>query len=147
MKIPASLWLFLIITLGFMLLQLLGIYHLVGVTNDIIEDKGEAALFPIYILFFFGAMLIAAEIFAVILTYKRNKSGHILLKTLWVVYSVVFGLSAIVGLVSVFTGRGYNNGAEQLGGIIGVLVLPIGIILLSITLFTSKKINAYFNAL
>ncbi|MGG4607507.1 hypothetical protein [Providencia sp. Me31A] len=150
MKMPASLWVILIIFSLFMLIHITGAFFYVfsmfrlSSSVGIWNSSGGALIIGSAL---YQLILPVVELLTVILIFMKKKSGAVLLKIFWSIITLMSMVSAFKGIYNALEGNGFSSMAERAGGVIGALLLPVIMIFLTYILFKSSKIKDYFQSM
>ncbi|MEX6397696.1 hypothetical protein AB6E88_11740 [Providencia hangzhouensis] len=139
MKMPASLWVILIVFSLFMLIHITGAFFYVSsmlrlVCQSDVKQFLDGA-FLIIGLTLYQLVLPTVEVLTVVLVLMKKKIGAALLKILWSIITLMSIFSAFKGINNALKGNGFSSMAEKTGGVIGVLLLPIIMIFLDLYSF------------
>lgn len=150
MKMPASLWVILIIFSLFMLIHITGAFFYVSsmlrLSSSVdVWSSSDGALLIIG-LTLYQLVLPTVEVLTVVLVLMKKKIGAALLKILWSIITLMSIFSAFKGINNALDGNGFSSMAEKTGGVIGALLLPIIMIFLTYILFKSSRVKDYFQS-
>ncbi|WP_272525557.1 hypothetical protein [Providencia sp. PROV196] len=150
MKMPASLWVILIVFSLFMLIHITGAFFYVSsmlrLSSSVDVWSSSDGAFLIIGLTLYQLVLPTVEVLTVVLVLMKKKIGAALLKILWSIITLMSIFSAFKGINNALEGNGFSSMAEKIGGVIGVLLLPIIMIFLTYILFKSSRVKDYFQS-
>ncbi|MEQ4698979.1 hypothetical protein AB7W46_05655 [Providencia rettgeri] len=150
MKMPASLWVILIVFSLFMLIHITGAFFYVSsmlrLSSSVDVWSSSDGAFLIIGLTLYQLVLPTVEVLTVVLVLMKKKIGAALLKILWSIITLMSIFSAFKGINNVLEGNGFSSMAEKTGGVIGALLLPIIMIFLTYILFKSSRVKDYFQS-
>ncbi|BBU95312.1 MULTISPECIES: hypothetical protein [Providencia] len=150
MKMPASLWVILIVFSLFMLIHITGAFFYVSsmlrLSSSVDVWSSSDGAFLIIGLTLYQLVLPTVEVLTVVLVLMKKKIGAALLKILWSIITLMSIFSAFKGINNALEGNGFSSMAEKTGGVIGVLLLPIIMIFLTYILFKSSRVKDYFQS-
>ncbi|MEX6221696.1 hypothetical protein AB6G21_14010 [Providencia hangzhouensis] len=150
MKMPASLWVILIVFSLFMLIHITGAFFYVSsmlrLSSSVDVWSSSDGAFLIIRLTLYQLVLPTVEVLTVVLVLMKKKIGAALLKILWSIITLMSIFSAFKGINKALEGNGFSSMAEKTGGVIGVLLLPIIMIFLTYILFKSSRVKDYFQS-
>lgn len=150
MKMPASLWVILIVFSLFMLIHITGAFFYVSsmlrLSSSVDVWSSSDGAFLIIGLTLYQLVLPTVEVLTVVLVLMKKKIGVALLKTLWSIITLMSIFSAFKGINNALEGNGFSSMAEKTGGVIGALLLPIIMIFLTYILFKSSRVKDYFQS-
>ncbi|MEQ5725265.1 Uncharacterised protein [Providencia rettgeri] len=150
MKMPASLWVILIVFSLFMLIHITGAFFYVSsmlrLSSSVDVWSSYDGAFLIIGLTLYQLVLPTVEVLTVVLVLMKKKIGAALLKILWSIITLMSIFSAFKGINNALEGNGFSSMAEKTGGVIGVLLLPIIMIFLTYILFKSSRVKDYFQS-
>ncbi|MEX6035000.1 hypothetical protein [Providencia hangzhouensis] len=139
MKMPASLWVILIVFSLFMLIHITGAFFYVSsmlrLSSSVDVWSSSDGAFLIIGLTLYQLVLPTVEVLTVVLVLMKKKIGAALLKILWSIITLMSIFSAFKGINNALEGNGFSSMAEKTGGVIGVLLLPIIMIFLDLYSF------------
>ncbi|MEQ5680832.1 hypothetical protein ABN363_22155 [Providencia rettgeri] len=150
MKMPASLWVILIVFSLFMLIHITGAFFYVSsmlrLSSSVDIWSSSDGAFLIIGLTLYQLVLPTVEVLTVVLVLMKRKIGAALLKILWSIITLMSIFSAFKGVNNALEGNGFSSMAEKTGGVIGALLLPIIMIFLTYILFKSSRVKDYFQS-
>ncbi|MEX5731836.1 hypothetical protein [Providencia hangzhouensis] len=150
MKMPASLWVILIVFSLFMLIHITGAFFYVSsmlrLSSSVDIWSSSDGAFLIIGLTLYQLVLPTVEVLTVVLVLMKRKIGAALLKILWSFITLMSIFSAFKGVNNALEGNGFSSMAEKTGGVIGALLLPIIMIFLTYILFKSSRVKDYFQS-
>ncbi|WP_272691571.1 MULTISPECIES: hypothetical protein [Providencia] len=150
MKMPASLWVILIVFSLFMLIHITGAFFYVSsmlrLSSSVDVWSSSDGAFLIIGLTLYQLVLPTVEVLTVVLVLMKKKIGAALLKILWSIITLMSIFSAFKGINNALEGNGFSSMAEKTGGVIGALLLPIIMIFLTYILFKSSRVKDYFQS-
>lgn len=150
MKMPASLWVIVIIFSIFMLIHttsaLVYVYKMYefGTSIDVWSSYDGVSL--IIELTLSQLVLPILEILTIVLVFMRKKIGVMLLKISWSIITLMSLIIAFKDINKTLEYNEFSSMTEKFGWFIGALLLPIIMISLTYVLFKSPKIKNYFQS-